>query len=98
MWSSCGTELGATAVADRPGQIEPKVLFTVDAQLYKGKAVNVLSNVEKIAKEIPSLERINYLSTLNIFGATEAESLRKKGTGCRAPAPTRVETQRGAGK
>ncbi|MFZ0927986.1 MAG: acetoacetate--CoA ligase [Syntrophobacteraceae bacterium] len=58
VWSSCGTELGAGAVADRLGQIGPKVLFTVDAQLYKGKAVNVLANVEKIAKEIPSLERI----------------------------------------
>ncbi len=58
VWSSCGTELGARAVADRLGQIGPKVLFTVDAQLYKGKAVNVLANVEKIAKEIPSLERI----------------------------------------
>jgi len=58
VWSSCGSELGAGAVSDRLGQIGPKVLFTVDAQLYKGKAVNVLSNVEKIAKEIPSLERI----------------------------------------
>jgi acetoacetyl-CoA synthetase len=58
VWSSCGTELGPKAVADRLGQIGPKVLFTVDAQLYKGKTVNVLANVEKIAKEIPSLERI----------------------------------------
>ena len=38
IWSSCGTELGAGAVPDRLGQIGPKVLFTVDAQLYKGKA------------------------------------------------------------
>ena len=50
IWSSCGTELGAGAVADRLGQIGPKVLFTVDAQLYKGKAVNVLASVEKISK------------------------------------------------
>lgn len=58
VWASCGTELGAGAVPDRLGQIGPKVLFTVDAQLYKGKAINVLANVEKIAKEIPTLERI----------------------------------------
>ena len=58
VWSSCGTELGAGAVADRLGQIGPKVLFTVDAQVYKGKVVNVLANVEKIAGEIPSLESI----------------------------------------
>ncbi len=58
IWSSCGTELGAGAVANRLGQIGPKVLFTVDAQLYKGKAVNVLGKVEEIVKKIPSLERI----------------------------------------
>jgi len=58
VWSSCGTELGSAAVADRLGQIGPKVLFTVDAQVYKGKVVNVLSNVKKIAGEIPSLEKI----------------------------------------
>jgi acetoacetyl-CoA synthetase len=58
VWSSCGTELGAGAVSDRLGQIGPKVLFTVDAQLYKGKAVDSLVNVGKIAKEIPTLERI----------------------------------------
>jgi len=58
VWSSCGTELGAGAVVDRLGQIGPKVLFTVDAQLYKGKAVDLLPNVERIAKEIPSLERV----------------------------------------
>ncbi len=58
IWSSCGSELGAAAVPDRLGQIGPKVLFTVDAQLYKGKAINILANVEKIAREIPSLQKI----------------------------------------
>ena len=58
VWSSCGTELGARAVPDRLGQISPKILFTVDNHLHKGKTFNVLQNVEKIAKEIPSLEKI----------------------------------------
>jgi len=58
VWSSCGTELGAGAVVDRLGQIGPKVLFTVDAQVYKGKPANILPNVAKIAKQIPSLEKI----------------------------------------
>lgn len=58
VWSSCGSELGARAVPDRLGQISPKILFTVDRHLHKGKTYNVLQNVEKIAKEIPSLERI----------------------------------------
>jgi len=58
IWSSCGTELGPGAVLDRLIQIEPKVLFTVDENLYKGKIFNVLPNVEKIAKGIPSLKKI----------------------------------------
>jgi acetoacetyl-CoA synthetase len=58
IWSSCGTELGPSAVVDRLGQIEPKVLFAVDGHPYKGKAFNDLSNVEKIARGIPSLEKI----------------------------------------
>lgn len=58
VWSSCGTELGAGAVPDRLGQIAPRILFTVDSQLYKGKTFNVLENIRKIAAEIPSLEKI----------------------------------------
>ncbi len=58
VWSSCGTELGAGAVADRLGQIGPKLLFTVDAQRYKGNVVDVLSNVERIAEQVPSLQKI----------------------------------------
>ena len=58
IWASCGTELGPRAVIDRFSQIEPKVLFTVDGHPYKGKTFSDLPNVEKIAKEIPSLEKV----------------------------------------
>lgn len=58
IWSSCGTELGPGAVVDRLGQIEPKVLFAVGGYPYKGKVFDVLPRLGKIAKEVPSLERI----------------------------------------
>jgi len=58
IWSSCGTELGPVAVLDRLGQIEPKVLFSVDGYPYKGKTFDFLPNVEKIAHGLSSLERI----------------------------------------
>jgi len=58
IWSSCGIELGPVAVLDRLGQIEPKVLFTAAGYPYKGKTFNVLPNVKKIVKGIPSLEKI----------------------------------------
>ena len=34
------------------------MLFTVDGQFYKGKVINALANVEKVARELPSLEKI----------------------------------------
>jgi len=61
-WSSCGTELGPKAVLDRFGQIEPKALFTVDGYPYKGKSFSALPNVEKIVREIPSLEKVIVVS------------------------------------
>jgi acetoacetyl-CoA synthetase len=57
-WASCATDLGVDATFDRLGQIEPKVLFTVDGYYYRGRTFNVLDKVEQIVKRIPSLERV----------------------------------------
>jgi acetoacetyl-CoA synthetase len=61
-WASCGAELGAPAALDRLGQIEPKVLFTADEYWYKGKAFDTLLKAEKVAKKIPSLEKVVVVS------------------------------------
>ena len=58
LWSSCATDLGAQATLDRLGQIEPKVLFTVDGYFYKGKTFNALANASEVARGIPSLEKV----------------------------------------
>lgn len=57
IWSSCATDLGAGAVMDRLGQIEPKVLFTVDGYFYKNKEFSSLGNVTEIVGGMPSLEK-----------------------------------------
>ncbi len=57
-WASCGAELGTQAALDRLGQIEPKVLFTADGYFYKGKTFDVLAKAQKVAKGIPSLEKV----------------------------------------
>jgi acetoacetyl-CoA synthetase len=57
-WASCGSELGSISVIDRLGQIQPRILFTADGYVYKGKFFNILSNVERIVRAIPSLEKI----------------------------------------
>jgi acetoacetyl-CoA synthetase len=58
IWSSCATDIGAGAVLDRFGQIEPKVLFGVDGYYYKEKTFNSLSNVAEVAKGMPSIEKV----------------------------------------
>ncbi len=55
-WASCGAELGAQATIDRLGQIEPKVLFTCEDYLYKGKKFDLRKKAEVVAKSIPSIE------------------------------------------
>ncbi len=57
-WASCATDLGSRAALDRLGQVESKVLFTADGYFYKGKLFDTLGNAAKVAKEIPSLEKV----------------------------------------
>jgi len=57
-WSSCATDIGSQAALDRLGQIEPKVLFTVNGYYYKGKAFSSVGNAAEVAKGIPSLRKV----------------------------------------
>ena len=58
VWSSCATDLGAQAALDRLGQIETRVLFTVDGYFYKEKTFSSLANTSEIVQGIPSLEKV----------------------------------------
>jgi acetoacetyl-CoA synthetase len=55
VWSSCATDLGAQAALDRLGQVEPKVLFTVDGYYHKGQRYDTRANAAALASQIPSL-------------------------------------------
>lgn len=58
VWSSCATDIGAQAALDRLGQVEPKVMFTVDGYFYKGKAFRSFDNAVEVARNIPSLQKV----------------------------------------
>jgi acetoacetyl-CoA synthetase len=58
VWASCGAELQASAVVDRFGQIEPRVLFAVDGYFYRGKVFETLANVQEVVEAIPSIEQV----------------------------------------
>jgi acetoacetyl-CoA synthetase len=86
VWSSCATDIGALAALDRLGQIEPKVLFSVDGYFYKEKPFNTLGNATEVAKAIPSLKKVVIVSYVgekpdikNIPNAVHYEDFLAKG-------------------
>jgi acetoacetyl-CoA synthetase len=56
IWSSCSPDFGVNGVVDRFGQIEPKVLFTVNTYFYNGKTCDIRSTIENVAEAISSIE------------------------------------------
>ena len=58
VWSSCATDIGPQAALDRLGQVEPKVLFTVDGYFYRGKRFDTLASAAQLAASIPSLQQV----------------------------------------
>jgi len=56
-WSSCSPDFGVNGVVDRFGQIEPKVLFTVNGYYYNGKTCDIRSTVESVVEAINSIQR-----------------------------------------
>jgi acetoacetyl-CoA synthetase len=65
VWSSCSPDFGIQGVLDRFGQIEPKVLFTADAYLFKGKTIDCLERVRGLIPALPSLERVVVVPYMN---------------------------------
>ena len=55
IWSSASPDFGVQGVVDRFGQIEPKVLFTVDGYWYNGKPQPILERVGEILKQLPGV-------------------------------------------
>ncbi len=58
LFSSCSPDFGYLGVKDRFGQIEPKLLVTVDAYRYGGKIHNVVDRARRLHNEIGSIEHL----------------------------------------
>jgi len=56
VWSSTSPDFGINGVVDRFGQIEPKILFSVNAYEYNGKTHDCLNKVEQIVSKIDSIK------------------------------------------
>jgi acetoacetyl-CoA synthetase len=58
VWSSCSPDFGIKGVLDRFGQIQPRVIFTADGYLFKGKKIDSLERMAGILKELRTVERV----------------------------------------
>jgi acetoacetyl-CoA synthetase len=58
IWSSASPDFGVEGVLDRFGQIEPKVLVTVDGYHYAGKRIDIRPKLAEVARRLPGLSRV----------------------------------------
>ncbi|MDQ6672353.1 MAG: acetoacetate--CoA ligase [Chloroflexota bacterium] len=73
IWSSCSPDFGVDAVLDRFAQIEPTVLFAIDAYTYGGKVFSRRSTVRALQQGLPTLEH-TVLVTRDSSAAADHES------------------------
>ena len=57
VWSSCSPDFGARGVIDRFGQVEPKVIISVDGYTYNGKKFDISEKLAEILKNLPTVEK-----------------------------------------
>ncbi|KAK3084974.1 hypothetical protein FSP39_022234, partial [Pinctada imbricata] len=58
IWSSTSPDFGVQGVLDRFTQIEPKLIFSVNAVWYNGKVHNHLEKLQQVVKGLPDLEKV----------------------------------------
>jgi len=58
VWTSCSPDFGVQGVLDRFGQIEPKVMLTVDGYVYAGKGQDIRGKVAAVVAGLPNLEKL----------------------------------------
>lgn len=58
VWSSTSPDFGVAGVLDRFSQIQPKVIFSVNAVHYNGKVHNHLEKLQKVVEGLPDLIKV----------------------------------------
>ncbi|OSQ43186.1 acetoacetate--CoA ligase [Thalassospira alkalitolerans] len=57
-WSSASPDFGVQGVVDRFGQIEPKIMITVDGYHYNGKSHDIREKVRDVIDRIDSIQKV----------------------------------------
>ncbi|XP_051017383.1 acetoacetyl-CoA synthetase [Acomys russatus] len=58
IWSSTSPDFGVNGVLDRFSQIQPKLIFSVEAVVYNGKEHSHLEKLQRVVKGLPDLQRV----------------------------------------
>lgn len=58
IWSSASPDFGVSGVLDRFAQIQPKLIFSVNAVPYNGKIHNHLDKLEQVVQGLPDLKKV----------------------------------------
>ncbi|XP_053545275.1 acetoacetyl-CoA synthetase-like [Bombina bombina] len=58
IWSSTSPDFGVNGVLDRFSQIQPKLIFSVEAVVYNGKEHGHLEKLQSVVKGLPDLKKV----------------------------------------
>ena len=58
IWSSCSPDFGEQGLLDRFGQIDAKVLITIDGYRYNGNEIDVRTKLAGLVAKLPPLDRV----------------------------------------
>nr|XP_005329598.2 acetoacetyl-CoA synthetase [Ictidomys tridecemlineatus] len=58
IWSSTSPDFGVNGVLDRFSQIQPKLIFSVEAVIYNGKEHSHLEKLQRVVKGLPDLRKV----------------------------------------
>lgn len=78
IWTSCSPDFGARAVADRFGQVNPKVLFVSDGYVSKKKQFSMVDKIEELVESLPSVEKIVVLPLLDEPAVWSNDAIKEK--------------------
>uniref|UniRef100_A0A452SYW2 Acetoacetyl-CoA synthetase n=1 Tax=Ursus maritimus TaxID=29073 RepID=A0A452SYW2_URSMA len=58
IWSSTSPDFGVNGVLDRFSQIQPKLIFSVEAVMYNGKEYSHMDKLQRVVKGLPDLKKV----------------------------------------
>ncbi|XP_044099472.1 acetoacetyl-CoA synthetase [Neovison vison] len=58
IWSSTSPDFGVNGVLDRFSQIQPKLIFSVEAVVYNGKEYSHMDKLQQVVKGLPDLKKV----------------------------------------